>query len=130
MTSDLTVFNNNHPSSDDCTDFKSCIAIRRLLTSLRYYSSLNVITNDNDQAIFTHFINELYAHKLLIEDFHHLQGHHDDKICEIMDLVINNDLFSECDIDSCDFASRHHRVSHRRNDKQSTTIDFLALSHL
>lgn len=69
----LSVFNDEQSPQSNCTDFKACIAIRRLSCALRYYSSLKVKTSTDDENIFTNFINEVYKYSSLIQDFYHLQ---------------------------------------------------------
>ena len=123
---DLSLFKNTRivktESYKTCKDFKKCIAIRRLLLSLRYYSSLNLKTNKDDQSIFISFVNEVYKQQLTIQDFYHLRMKHDDQIQDILNFAMKNGTFTgECDIDSCQFASRHYRVDHDRTSIKSDT---------
>ena len=111
LPTDLTIFDNvqKYPSTN-CIDFKSCIAINRLLSALHHYSTLELNSNQNHQDIFTHFTKEIYKHPLLIQDFHHFQKQHDQQIHQIIKYAINRNICKECHIDSCVYASRHHRV--------------------
>ena len=48
----LSIFKNEKQPNKRCNDYESCIAINRLLSSLKYYSSLNISNNKNDQMMF------------------------------------------------------------------------------
>ena len=117
LQTDLSIFNdiNKFPSSN-CHDYKSCIAINRLLSALRYYQSLNLHSNQDHQNIFTNFVNEVYKHPLLIEDFHHVQKQHDQQLYDISNYVIKAGLCQKCDIDLCQYSSRHYRVTNNDNN--------------
>ena len=119
---DISIFDNmrQYPSSN-CNDYKSCIAINRLLCALRYYQSLKLHSNQNDQEIFTNFTKQVYKHPLLIEDLHHFIKKHDKQLNNIIHYVINTGLCKECDIDSCKYSSRHYRV--KTDDNNSDNID-------
>ena len=119
---DLTVFNEIYTLNQNCFNHKSCVAIYRLLISLRYYSSFNLNSNQDDQNLFINFINEVYKHHLLIQDFHHLQNLHGEHINDIMEYNQNKKFLTECTIQSCNFASRHYRimVENSSNDKICT----------
>ena len=108
QSTDLSIFSNleQEPSSK-CEDYKSCIAFRRLITALRYYESLKFENDKNNQIIFTSFAQEVYNHSSLIKDFHHFMKQHDEQLYDI----IHNGNINKCDITSCSFASRHHRVA-------------------
>mmetsp|Transcript_1526 Transcript_1526/g.1251 ORF Transcript_1526/g.1251 Transcript_1526/m.1251 type:complete len:102 (+) Transcript_1526:22-327(+) len=81
---DLSIFaNTEQEPPEECTDFKLCIALQRLLCALRYYTSLNICTNNDHQNIFLNFTNEVYKHPLLVQDFYHFQKQHNQQIYQI-----------------------------------------------
>jgi len=116
---DLSVFHNpqQRPSSD-CTDYKSCIAINRLLACLKNYKALKLESSINNENIFSNFMNTVYKHDLLIEDFYHLMKNHDKEIYYIM-----KNINHQCDIDKCLSSSRHYRVYNNNNDNTSISED-------
>ena len=126
-TVDLSIFNNDQSLQSKCTDFKGCIAIRRLSSSLRYYSSLKLKTSTDDQNIFTNFITEVYKYSSLIQDFHHLQKQHNHQLHDVMNHVIENGIISKCDIDSCNFSSRHYRVKYNKEHENKSDDVYLNL---
>ena len=110
-STDMTIFENIQQKGEpNCREFKSCIAINRLLSSLRYYQSLELQTSIDHQEIFTSFANEVYRHPILIQDFHHFQKEHDEQLQHIMEYAIANGLSTKCNINTCNYASRHYRV--------------------
>ena len=123
-SSDLSIFSNidQYPSSD-CHDYKSCIAIKRLSSALRYYATLNIQNNKHDQETFTNFVQEIYKHTLLIEDLYHFQKQHDHQLHEIMNYLINDKIHKKCDIDSCQYSSRHYRVKSTNDTNNINAMD-------
>ena len=120
---DLNVFNNieDQPSSK-CEYFKSCIAFRRLIAALSYYQSLNVQLNEEHQNIYINFMNEIYQHSLVFQDLYHFMKVHGNKLHNIMEYTVNNNLIRKCAINSCESASRHYRVNDQ-NENFTTTDD-------
>ena len=110
---DLSVFNDNEqqqpPSS--CKDFKSCISTNRLLSSLHYYSLLNITSNTNHQNIFTHFMHEIYNPQLVIMDYYHVQKSHGHQVYDIMNHAFDHHQFKPCDLDTCPHSSRLYRTT-------------------
>ena len=106
----------------DCKGFESCVSIERLLTCLKHYSAFKLKNNENDRRIFINYANEVYKHQLLIEDFDHFQRDHDKELYEIMNYAIENEPSSKCDIESCDYASRHYRAPNI-NENMSIQLD-------
>ena len=79
--SDLTTFDEANPHEiPNCIDFKSCTAIQRLLSSLRYYSSFQLTSNKEHRDVFTKFMEEVYKHRILIQDLYHFQKEHDGQL--------------------------------------------------
>ena len=87
-----------------------CVVIDRLLTPLSYYSDLN-INNTNDKLIFINFFENVYKYKI-IDDFHRLTKYHGntDDIFLILNLAIKSFKLLECDVSSCLYCDRHHRM--------------------
>ena len=65
---DLNIFKAEETplSPNKCSDIGKCIAIKRLVVGLRYYSLL-----DDDEDILMEFVNQVYGTQLL-EDNNHL----------------------------------------------------------
>ena len=106
---DLTVFDHKQASSD-CHDFKRCICIQRILTSLKYYSLLKINSNSSHQTIFNDFIQTIYTVSNLIMDQHHLQKEHCNEVYEIMNYALSEYKVPKCDIKTCLYSSRLYRV--------------------
>ena len=110
-SNDLTLFDNiEEHDLPDCKDFKTCPAIQRLLSSLRYYKSLQLQQNKDHREIFANFIKEVYKHSILNQDFHHFQKRHEHQLHEISEYAIENGICKDCNVNTCDHASRHYRV--------------------
>ena len=118
VTIDISLFTNIYQdplSLAPCRDFKACIAIKRLLVALRYYQSLDVKSNEQHQNVFTNFINEIYQHPLLIQDFHHFTKKHCKKLYDVMKYAIDNKMINQCQIETCENATRHYRINGRHD---------------
>lgn len=108
---DISIYKDITPIQSKCTDFKSCFPVRRLLSSLWYYSSFRSKTNKDDQNALENFINETYQQHLLITYFHHFQKQHDNQLYQILQYATNNSIFQVCpELRSCEFAARHYRI--------------------
>eukprot|EP01084_Bolivina_argentea_P200360 342627_1 len=61
---DINVFKDNKTvkKCDKHNDnpIEACEAVKRLVLTLKYYSSLDLITNTEDQNTFAHFITNIY----------------------------------------------------------------------
>lgn len=123
---DLSILEDNmEEPSQDCDDIKTCPAVNRLLSALRYYSSLKIDENENHRDIFINFMNEVYTPSMIIDDSYHLRRIHSQSTQELIDFAMNECGFSKCNINTCDFANRHYRVGHydTYNTKQLKTSD-------
>ena len=104
---DLSIFKEER---NECTSNHSkCQSIRRLLCSLKYYASLNIMESGADRDIFTHFINDVYG-DALIPDYIHLINKHGMELQEINSSIISSKMFPECDIKKCQFTARHQEI--------------------
>ena len=95
---DLTIFVNIHGNNDlkSCSDeYDNCFVIKRLLTTLSYYSRFDIINNTNDQLIFIKFIDRFYGYKMC-DDFYHLIKCHKNDIESVTDLAIGSYNLPEC----------------------------------
>ncbi len=120
----LQVFNTQINIEDKCESnndnedpMKSCIVLKRINYALLYYNKLNIITNQQHQQLFDHFMNEIYYN--IINDFIHLNNKHSHQL-----EYINNNL-KPCNINTCKCTSRHHGLNN--NDNQNTlnpTLNF------
>ena len=103
---DSSIFKNIHhiPDAKSCYDkYDNCIVIKRLLTTLSYYTHLD-INNTNDKYIFCNFIETIYKYGIY-DDFHHFRKYHENDIELIMNLAIKSYKLLECDISSCLYCS-------------------------
>lgn len=112
----LAIFNHHTtPSNNINHDYNSCVAIQRLLVSLKYYNQLKIENDRNDQDIFSNFMDEVYKHEMF-DDYYHLIQFHQSQLESIHDLAINEYEIPECDVSKCNFANRHFR---KKDEKQS-----------
>lgn len=87
----------------------NCLSIKRLLMALKYYSMLDVVNNKDDQNTFIQFINEIYIN--LLNDYIHLVTVHGNQLQELYQFITNSEVFTNCNINHCQFTSRHHRTN-------------------
>ena len=57
---DLSVFKKDSNCNNN-DNFKSCPQIRALLSGLKYYQLLDIISNKNDRDIFDNCLTEIYS---------------------------------------------------------------------
>ena len=124
-TIDLTIFNHHSsPPIDINHDYQSCISIKRLLVSLKYYNQLKIENNSNNQEVFTNFMDEVYKHQVF-DDYYHLIKFHQSQLEAILDLALNQYGIPKCNVSECDFANRHFRTNKDKeaiiNNNNSTT---------
>ena len=110
ITINLSIFKEKN---DRCRDFVQCSPINRLLNALKYYAMLDISNNQQQQEIFADFINNIYSQQLL-SDYTHLVTKHGQYLEKIHSSIINNKMFTKCNIKRCDFTTRHQ--SERRNN--------------
>eukprot|EP01084_Bolivina_argentea_P022656 42110_1 len=110
MTLDLSVFKDADNDKCKLTSnskhiIRNCVALKRLISSLKYYSMLDVVNNETDQALFTNFIDNVYIQ--LVDDYNHLDEAHQDQLQRLNQLIIKYKILSPCEIHNCSFSSRH-----------------------
>eukprot|EP01084_Bolivina_argentea_P121680 215629_1 len=88
----------NNDSSNDTP-------IKRLTTALEHYSDLDIIHNNKHRDLFMDFIENKYPQ--LLDDFIILTKETNEKLYQIQQTLIKNNKFTKCDINNCDFTSRH-----------------------
>ena len=106
---DISVFDNPSQPNKDCSDFKNCISIKRLLCSLKYYSVLQVDTNTKNQDIFMHFMKKIYGIQVL-NDYNHLTRSHDHELDTIMKYATDTANIDHCKLENCAYSDRRYRV--------------------
>ena len=114
----LSIFSNLSQPSNQCTDYTKCCSIQRLLCSLKYYTLLNSQDSTQNKAIFNQFIMDIYKYQM-IDDFNHMTHQHGQELDQIMEHCINEYKFIRCDIDTCDYSSRHYRVSNDQHKSKN-----------
>eukprot|EP01083_Nonionella_stella_P187773 690758_1 len=107
---DLRIFQENPGRDIDCNQsdgdpIDGCIAVKRLIVALIYYSRLNIETSKDGQNIFIAFINHVYTQCL--DDYTHLVRMHNN-LEQIHNALQTKALFPICDITQCHFSRRHH----------------------
>eukprot|EP01084_Bolivina_argentea_P111482 198878_1 len=103
---------NQDDNNDDPID--SCKAVKRLVSSLKYYSMLDLTNNKDHQNIFSQFIGDIYT--IYLDDYSHLVQKHKN-LEDINKAMIEMKEFGSCDILKCLFSTRHH------TDDQKTKVD-------
>ena len=89
-------------SNNQCTfTVNKCGSIQRLIMALRYYQMLKIELNTNDMEIMTSFINTVYKHTILIQDFYHLIKCHDEQIFDIKN--VDGGLIGGASLNAKDF---------------------------
>ena len=106
---DLSVFHNDELPSKFCRDSIFCISVKRLLSALAYYSSLNVTTDKAHQDVFMNFMAEVYALRIL-DDYQHLHQSHDSDLENILQSMITSQNVKSCDLAHCHCSDRKYRV--------------------
>ena len=124
----LTIFKTDQ-SDIECNDnnddpIKCCSALKRLVTGLKYYSLLNVITNQDHKQIFINFIKSVYTK--FLDDYNHFLEKHDEQLEKINESLIQDVSFGDCNISKCKFATRHHkeRGGNDNNNKFDGQFEF------
>lgn len=109
---------------DDCKDYRKCMVLKRMLSLLKYYSSLDTVNNTDDKSEFVEFMEEIYKDNL-IDDFHHIQKHHDHELQEIIEFAQGDENFitnfERCSISNCLYSHRHYSDM---NDMKVSGNDF------
>ena len=105
---DLSLFKEIEEPSKHCNDHQKCPSLNRLALTLKYYSKLDIINNQQHQNIFIHFVKEV--HKSLLNDYIHFVKCHGHQIEDIQKDFIENRRFISCDMKTCTFTSRHHGI--------------------
>eukprot|EP01084_Bolivina_argentea_P263324 445648_1 len=109
MNIDVNIFKHNETVNkcDKHNDkpIEACNAVKRLVLALKYYSTLDLINNTDNQNTFTHFITNIY--KIYLDDYCHLVQEHKN-LEDINKAMIEMKEFGGCDILKCLFSTRHH----------------------
>ena len=119
---DLSVFTNAH-NTINCNKttniINGCQALVRLVSALKYCSKFDVTQNENDQNIFINFMSTVYTN--FLNDYIHLIDTHSDQLQQIHEALRSDDTFINCNIDSCNYTSRHYR--RERDQENNIKID-------
>lgn len=117
----LSIFTNINQQSNQCSDYKQCCSIQRLLSSLKYYTMIKPqsATTEN-KSIFGEFIMDIYKQEI-IDDFNHLTHKHGQQLHLIMDYALTEFDFGGCDLDKCNYSNRHYRVNNHDDTKTFPT---------
>ena len=107
--SELNLFKDGRTMTCWNRNYKKCIAVTRLLSSLRYYHSMQ-----KKQEEFTDFMVNTYKQQVF-EDYHHLVKIHDGQVLDMNQYFIQEKWGEQCDVKSCEYATRHHRTDNKGN---------------
>ena len=109
---DLRIFENQEEPlirTEKCfEDYDKCITIKRLLTSLSYYTKLDPNNNKDNIDKFCDFMSSVYNTKIY-DDYFHLIKYHQNQLKQIKNIL--GSISTKCKSPSCNFANRHYRVS-------------------
>lgn len=102
------------PKESNC-DSSNCIEIRRMISALIFYSTIDPINNVKHGDKFMEFCKETYPE--ILDDHIHIMDHHQHDMDKVLQLIHTDfDLMSKCDIHNCQMIVRHYR------DKKSPTL--------
>eukprot|EP01084_Bolivina_argentea_P311631 539454_1 len=88
----------------------SCIAINRMVNTLIYHSTIDLLHSDKHKEDFLKYINESYETKTLLDDYIHIIELHNSDIDEMYNLLHNAcTLMNVCDFQNCALLFRHYR---------------------
>ena len=119
---DLSIFK-QESSSNECSDYQTCLCVTRLLSTLKYYTLLKPHDNEQGKSILNEFMCNIYNTKIL-DDIHHLTHIHGQQIKEIMDYSMNKYKQQQCDLDQCKYSDRHYRVNGENRSESDKTYNF------
>eukprot|EP01084_Bolivina_argentea_P280652 479994_1 len=98
---------------DDCSkNIDKCNRTKKVIKTLKYYESLDIINNSKDIETFVRFCHEKGNQWLLDNYIHILNVHNNENdLNYIFDLLIQNGL-PHCNIMKCTVSLRHYRNRH------------------
>ena len=83
-----------------------CVYIHRIITGLKYYLSLDELTNSVNQKQLSQYCSEEYCS--LLNDYIHVMRDHSDDLDEIY-AFMSEDCNLHCNVNECALLRRHHR---------------------
>ena len=102
---DTAIFQQPSPPTKSCSEaHDNCIVIKRILTTLSYYSHLDM-NNTNDRSIFNNFMDTIYKHQVYDDKFHFTKFHQDD-IESVIKLATTDYSCKSCDLSTCSHSDR------------------------
>eukprot|EP01084_Bolivina_argentea_P232020 391143_1 len=107
---------------NECKSVETCQIIKRLAVALKYYSSLDVVNNSEQQDTFIDFITMNYTK--VLDDYVHLVNHHGNDLSEINDQLAGDGLFSDCNISNCSFTARHYQTNNNYKNASDSALHF------
>ena len=116
---DLSVFTNGDNANPE--DFKTSTSLKRILSSLKYYSLLNVETKKEHQNIFDDFVNNIYSPQLLIMDYYYIRKSYEHQIYDIMNYARDHYKFEpSIDYNKCPYSLRLYRINSAQESNKNT----------
>ena len=85
-----------------------CLPIRRMISGLIFYSTINPISNPKHESKFMEYCAETYPE--LLNDYIHIMDNHQndmDKVAQVM--KTDFDLMNDCMLQNCQMVMRHYR---------------------
>ena len=116
----IWIFSKQKKSDIECDEhndnsLETCSALKWLIHGLKYYSLLNVTTDDRHKQIFINFVKCIY--KKFLDDYNHFIQKHDKHLEHVNKSLIKDTSFGDCNVSKCKFATRHHED--RKNDSDT-----------
>eukprot|EP01084_Bolivina_argentea_P285630 489856_1 len=115
------IFKLNHTNCFKNSDvvIANCDHLKRMITALKYYKSLNIHSNPLNHDKFITFCNKIY--KNIIDDYTHIISIHSHQLQQIHRQLTSNktNVTDVCNVYGCNVTERHY--DNRRNAKNSNT---------
>jgi len=104
------------------TRIRKCDMLNRLIHGLKFYSNLDIDTNEVDKDEFNNFFDDTY--KNMLDDYLHCINVHSDDLEEIHDSLRSKYHFSDCNVRNCSFSKRHFDGKKHYNKNDDPWINF------
>eukprot|EP01084_Bolivina_argentea_P012780 23922_1 len=98
-----------------CLSIQTCSSIKKLISALTYYSSLNLDTQNDQDKLFKYCTK---THQSFLNDSIHMIRNHNQDIHQICDMLHRQ--LTKCDMKNCLLLQRHYR--NRRHDHTKTVV--------
>eukprot|EP01084_Bolivina_argentea_P154158 268764_1 len=122
-----TVFKDTSGCISEQNDISQCISAQRIKIILTKFHEIvdtnntnksnNLTKKNNSNDVFIQLVNEIflqnnYSNTQLVDDYHHIQDHHqvdDDETFDKIFQYFTNNMTTQCDIQKCHHIKTHYR---------------------